>query len=97
MQKYMVGAKLAWKQTCQIYLWHDKNMECTLVHNWPTNYHQNWEKKIINIWSHLKFSPSPSCVGLATALVLWLDSVNLFAPENKITLKENICFPQNFW
>jgi len=28
--KKVVGTKLAWKQTCQIYLWHDKNMECTL-------------------------------------------------------------------
>jgi len=27
----VVGAKLTWKQTCQINLWHDKNMECTLV------------------------------------------------------------------
>jgi len=29
----MVGAKLAWKQTCQIYLRRDENMECTLVPN----------------------------------------------------------------
>jgi len=28
--KKMVGAKLAWKQTCQIYLQHDKIMERTL-------------------------------------------------------------------
>jgi len=30
MQKNMVGAKLAWKQTCQIYPRRDENMECTL-------------------------------------------------------------------
>jgi len=36
----------------------------------------------------------PVCVGLATALVLLSESVNILAAENKITLKENICFPQ---
>jgi len=43
------------------------------------------------------FAPLPGCVGLATALVLRSESVNLLAPENKITLKKNIFFPQKFW
>jgi len=30
-KKKVVGTKLAWKQTCQIYLPGDKNMECTLT------------------------------------------------------------------
>jgi len=52
------------------------------------------ERKIINIWPHLKFfSPSPSCVGLATALVFLSEKMKFLAPENKITLKENVCFP----
>jgi len=40
--------------------------------------------------------PPPGCVGLATALILWSESVNFLAPENKIILEENICFPQKF-
>jgi len=42
------------------------------------------------------FASPPGCVEIATGLVLWLESVNLLAPENKITLKEKICFPQKF-
>jgi len=41
--------------------------------------------------------PLPGCVGLVAALVFWSESVNFLAPENKITLKGNICFPQKFW
>jgi len=35
MQKKVVGTKLAWKQTCQIFLWGDENLECTLVTTEP--------------------------------------------------------------
>jgi len=51
---------------------------------------------MINIWPHVKFfSISPAVLG-------WLrpwscdQKVNLLVPENKITLKENICFSQKF-
>jgi len=40
--------------------------------------------------------PPPGYVGLAAALILWSESVNFLAPENKITLKENSFFPQKF-
>jgi len=60
-----------------------------MLHNLLTNYHQNGKKDD-------KFFPFPSCIGLATALVKCSDGVKFLAPENKITLKENICCLQKF-
>jgi len=34
-QKKVVGTKLVWKQTCQINLRYDENMECTLAQTYP--------------------------------------------------------------
>jgi len=41
----VAGAKLASKQTCQIYLRHDENMECTLVSKLISNYEKDYDKK----------------------------------------------------
>jgi len=35
----VVGTNLVWKQTCQIYLWHVKNMDCTLAGFYIDFYH----------------------------------------------------------
>jgi len=49
---------------------------------------------MINIWPHLKY---PSAVlGWLRPYSLVSECVNFLAPEHKITLKENICFPKKF-